>query len=344
MQGKQTQKSILNALDQFLLLDVELVVIVRGGGSKTDIYDLDNEMIARKIANYSLPVWTGIGHEIDQSVLDLVANCFFKTPTAVAEELVSRFTGIHRQLENATTRLKSIWSFKLNFKKDEIVKDRVGLKQGTRKLVSYRRILFHERPMKLDSLVKKRLNSEETKINQSRINIINLVNNEIKIKKESIFQNKKVFKNSSNWKLEENKIYIKNIYKRFQFDRYSNAIELQKNKIKSFYNSLENRSNEKITSYNKNFNWLMDKIKSTPITLRINNEKKLIVVKTSTLQALDPKNNLRKGFSITRNKNGQLIKSIDDLESGDHIFTEIFDGEIKSSIKKVSINEKIKED
>ena len=74
------------------------------------------------------------------------------------------------------------------------------------------------------------------------------------------------------------------------------------------------------------------------------NEKKLIVVKTSTLQALDPKNNLRKGFSITRNENGQLIKSIDDLESGDHIFTEIFDGEIKSSIKKVSINEKIKED
>jgi exonuclease VII large subunit len=51
----------------------------------------DHEQIARKIAAYKYPEWTGIGHEIDTSILDHVANRYFKTPTAVAEELVARF-------------------------------------------------------------------------------------------------------------------------------------------------------------------------------------------------------------------------------------------------------------
>jgi exodeoxyribonuclease VII large subunit len=67
MQGNQTENSILQAIDLLEKLSVELIIIIRGGGSKTDLYALDNENIARKIAGCKLPVWTGIGHEINIS-------------------------------------------------------------------------------------------------------------------------------------------------------------------------------------------------------------------------------------------------------------------------------------
>ena len=57
----------MHALETLELLDLELVLILRGGGSKTELFSLDNEQIARKIAAYKYPVWTGIGHEIDTS-------------------------------------------------------------------------------------------------------------------------------------------------------------------------------------------------------------------------------------------------------------------------------------
>jgi len=91
VQGERTQASVLKALGTLERLRLDIVVIIRGGGSKTDLFYLDNEAIARKIATLRHPVWTGIGHEIDTSVLDCVANKAFKTPTAVAEELVCRF-------------------------------------------------------------------------------------------------------------------------------------------------------------------------------------------------------------------------------------------------------------
>ena len=68
VQGNQAEASVINALNVLEKLDLELVVIVRGGGSKTELFSLDNETIARKIAAYKYPVWTGIGHEIDISI------------------------------------------------------------------------------------------------------------------------------------------------------------------------------------------------------------------------------------------------------------------------------------
>ncbi|RMH40121.1 MAG: exodeoxyribonuclease VII large subunit [Deltaproteobacteria bacterium] len=105
MQGTDTEATVVRALDALDALDVCLVVIVRGGGSRTDLAYLDNEAIARRIASMSKPVWTGIGHETDRSVLDEVAARACKTPTAVAERIVERLDSVARSLQNATERL-----------------------------------------------------------------------------------------------------------------------------------------------------------------------------------------------------------------------------------------------
>ena len=70
--------------------DCDLIVVVRGGGSKADLAAFDAEVVARAIAVATKPVWTGIGHTGDESVADIVANRACITPTECGHQLVLR--------------------------------------------------------------------------------------------------------------------------------------------------------------------------------------------------------------------------------------------------------------
>ena len=87
MQGNQAEQSIVEALDRIYPYEdfFDVVVIIRGGGSQVDLSCFDNYNIAYHITQFPLPVLTGIGHEKDDSIADLVAHTRLKTPTAVAE-------------------------------------------------------------------------------------------------------------------------------------------------------------------------------------------------------------------------------------------------------------------
>ena len=82
---------------------LDVLVVVRGGGSRADLAPFDAEIVARTIAAMPVPVLTGIGHEIDTSVADHAAHTSFKTPTAVAADLVARVRSFE-ELAEATWR------------------------------------------------------------------------------------------------------------------------------------------------------------------------------------------------------------------------------------------------
>lgn len=92
MQGEETETSVIGALDKISeeTRKYDAVAIIRGGGSTTDLSWFDNYEIAFYVTQFPLPVLTGIGHEKDQSVTDLVAWKALKTPTAVAGFLIER--------------------------------------------------------------------------------------------------------------------------------------------------------------------------------------------------------------------------------------------------------------
>jgi exodeoxyribonuclease VII large subunit len=90
MQGKQTEPSVLAALEHLYRTNVEAICITRGGGDVTDLQWFDNEKIARCILGHPVPVYSGIGHEIDRCVIDEIAKESFKTPTALAHSFVEK--------------------------------------------------------------------------------------------------------------------------------------------------------------------------------------------------------------------------------------------------------------
>ena len=109
MQGSDTVNSVIIALEEIeKLAGFDVVVIIRGGGSQLDLASFDNYELAAKVATFTLPVITGIGHDKDETVIDLVAHTKMKTPTAVAEFLING-TGVFIQklvsLEEYCSRL-----------------------------------------------------------------------------------------------------------------------------------------------------------------------------------------------------------------------------------------------
>ena len=105
MQGTETVFSIIHALERIFKHDdfFDCVVIIRGGGAAADLSSFDNYDLSFNVTQFPLPVITGIGHEKDDTIIDLVAHTRMKTPTAVAEFLingVARFYDRLQELEN----------------------------------------------------------------------------------------------------------------------------------------------------------------------------------------------------------------------------------------------------
>ena len=92
-----------SSLDKF-----DCVVIIRGGGATSDLSGFDTLALAEHVANFPLPIITGIGHERDESVLDMVSHTRVKTPTAAAAFLIGHLKAVLDAIEDAEQRISSI--------------------------------------------------------------------------------------------------------------------------------------------------------------------------------------------------------------------------------------------
>ena len=107
VQGSGAPKRLVWALRSLARRSVDVVVVVRGGGSRSDLAPFDAEGVARTIAGMPMPVITGIGHEVDRSVADEVAHTACKTPTACAQTLVGRVREFVADLDDVSRGITS---------------------------------------------------------------------------------------------------------------------------------------------------------------------------------------------------------------------------------------------
>jgi exodeoxyribonuclease VII large subunit len=243
MQGKNAENSVIKALKAFEeTLGVDVIVITRGGGSIAELSCFDSEKIASAIAQSSVPVLSGIGHEINTTVTDLAAHTFAKTPTAIAKFLVERLKEFIEGVEERQTRIMA----------------------GLNQMLKSQRIRLKDSAVSLQSHTLGLIKSHHQRLAGIR---------------EALKRTPAV---------------------RFKGSQKSLA-DYQEHLKKIIYLHLQN-SRAKINNYQK------------------------------LAQMAEPKNTLKRGFSITRSQEGLLIRSIKDTKEIKGIKTQLMDGVINSTI------------
>jgi len=124
MQGEQVEQSVIAALEEIYVQSQQLtangqkpfdvVCILRGGGATADLSGFDTLALAEHVANFPLPIITGIGHDRDESILDMVSHIRVKTPTAAADLLIDHLQQVLLRIENAQQRITTAISQKLS--------------------------------------------------------------------------------------------------------------------------------------------------------------------------------------------------------------------------------------
>ena len=105
MQGEGVEQSIIAALERIYDTDYDAVVIIRGGGATSDMSGFDTLALAENVANFPIPIITGIGHERDESILDMVSHVRVKTPTAAAALLIEHLKEVLDVIDNSQDRI-----------------------------------------------------------------------------------------------------------------------------------------------------------------------------------------------------------------------------------------------
>ncbi|MDA8140719.1 MAG: exodeoxyribonuclease VII large subunit [Desulfobacteraceae bacterium] len=335
VQGDRTEESVLRALATLERLPVDLVVIIRGGGSKTDLFYLDNEAIARKIAALPYPVWTGIGHETDTSVLDCVANKAFKTPTAVAEEIVSRFKEVALHLETAQNRFRTSWAYRLQNEQLYLQDAAIGVRQGTRKLLDTCATTLHGKAAQLSSLVVHRLSGEKERMAVCRNILTSAPINRIQ----------QACRGSREW-AQRIRILSQRLFNQHRTDLKAKSARYRRERFERHLNQqghvLQDRRSKLMRSFELQMNarvheqsHFKKRFKVANIFRRLKTEENALESKLLTIKAYDPQTSLERGFCLLYNEDGDLIKSIRNVSAGQSVRTKLHDGQVIGTVHKV---------
>lgn len=246
MQGKNAPKDVCDALEELQRIkDLEVIVITRGGGSLAELSCFDSAPIAEKIAACTLPVLSGIGHEINITITDMAAHTFDKTPTAIAQHLVScteKFmTDVTAKAERVITEVQDILACARQHLKDLAT----GLQQGTGHYFKD----HHAQLFRLEGVLKHR---PATLLNDQK-----------------------------------------------------NSLSTQKSRLRRGLQSLMSNKNTQLKAYKR------------------------------IIEIAHPVNTMKRGFSITRNQTGKAVRSIQEIEAGAQITTEVMDGSMASRVEIV---------
>ncbi|MEX1190495.1 MAG: exodeoxyribonuclease VII large subunit [Brumimicrobium sp.] len=145
VQGEFAANEIALAVEEAALYDIDAIVILRGGGSKMDLSIFDDYDLSAAICNVKVPVLTGIGHETDKVVADMVAHTFFITPTAVARHIhyaISSFREIMREFHDKAIQISQQL---LSIERSEFTHVNNYLVHHSRALIHYWRSEFQQR-------------------------------------------------------------------------------------------------------------------------------------------------------------------------------------------------------
>lgn len=185
VQGNRAAPQIVRQIEHAQKFDIDTLIVGRGGGSIEDLWPFNEEIVARAIYDCRIPVISGVGHEIDTTIADFVADKRAPTPTAAAEFAVPNIAEIKNNVNQLSNRLnKSI--------KDKLLVNKTKLEHISQKnVLKNPESIYEIKGMRLDSLIGKLDFASKDIISQNRTKLFKLENSIVLKKPEEILKSKK---------------------------------------------------------------------------------------------------------------------------------------------------------
>jgi exodeoxyribonuclease VII large subunit len=163
MQGEQVEASVVDALNEIYqrISDFDVVCILRGGGATADLSGFDTLALAENVAQFPLPIITGIGHERDESILDMISNTRVKTPTAAAALLTDNLLRVLERLDDASQRLSYAVNQRINSQKTRMATLTTLIPTLALRIVSDQRHRIETTKSRLPIAIERRLTNQK---------------------------------------------------------------------------------------------------------------------------------------------------------------------------------------
>lgn len=265
VQGERAERELISALRTAERSAADVAVVIRGGGSRSDLAVFDSRPLAETIAGSSLPVITGLGHEIDESVADVVAGTALKTPTKVAEFLVQRVESADALLESARADLGRLAGGAVQRSKARLEGIERGLRQTSFRLTAARERLAVAAASVVRS-GRRRLSGGERRIDDDRRRLVRLAGRGVEL-------------------------------------RRNQPIEVGR-RISALAQARLREARTRIEGLGR------------------------------LCAELAPERTLERGFTMTRDAGGRLVKSVAQVRAGEPIVTILSDGELTSRVEE----------
>jgi len=329
MQGILASENIIRAIEYFNNeKSVETIIIARGGGSYEDLFVFNDENLARKIFSSDIPIISAVGHEIDFTIADFVADLRAATPTNAAELVTVSELEIINDLKNKKNYLDNYILRRINNEK-------------LRLLNVYKKISSRNQSYRINALTRDLLNKEKA-LNISIKDTISF--NKNKILRCGLFLN--------NFKLSQNYNIKRTSYKLIKINSNLNyKISRDKSRIDYLYSLLKYKINLKINENNNKLIEINNRIKGINLINTIKEENRRLKFNSAKLNNVvnlsENRQNLEMNYlklksafeSINKidifDNTGDNIKSVKNLKIGEKIFLRFKDGKVQSKIENI---------
>ncbi|MDB5106138.1 MAG: exodeoxyribonuclease large subunit [Fibrobacteres bacterium] len=308
MQGEATEATVLHALKVLQRLPLDVICLVRGGGAKTDLVYFDSESICRAIAACKVPVLTGIGHEIDNSLADLVAYDNKITPTDCAKFLESMAGQCYGRLAEIHQELTEAWRMECQEGWHGLAQRAAAFKHHWEGRRATEELRFREHARSLGALVRQTLRAEGRRLAVDRIGlsrgprkILNLQRLRFANRTQAMDHAWRRLKAGSEHALRERYLRLAAESGRLlegEGERRSQARRL----VKAWW------------------------------TQGVRAGKEALALKDRLIHAADPARMLALGFSLMRTRDGKPIRSISQVSPDEVVVNQLKDGTVESRI------------
>ena len=290
---------------------VDLILLARGGGSLEDLWAFNEEALARAIAASRIPVVTGIGHEVDTSIADLVADYWAHTPTEAAQVITRNWRTAPEAVESCRSRLA---------------------REIRNKLASARHRLSHAERHEAFRRPLDRVRSLRDRVDHREATLRHLVGAALRV---------------AQWRVGELNARLEQFGPAFVFARFRNRLADARQRLTRGGSALLLRSHDRVARAESNLARVDPRHRVRLLRERLRTLSRRLDCAVDVLQqrraerleamarflhAVGPEQVLRRGYSITTKKRGgTIIRSANDVRSGERLVTRFADGEIEST-------------